>query len=141
MNRTNLAGVPLAGPSLANMPSSSNTWYVSLAISHHILSYHPHRWTSWLARIKADGTAPNVYTWHLEGSVHIPQFFYSENPPNYLQNDDVNDDLQTTQPAMVNLLNSYGLTIGEFGALVPATGQYMGEVLIWSSHRRVRECW
>ncbi|KAJ7288525.1 hypothetical protein C8J57DRAFT_1494817 [Mycena rebaudengoi] len=79
-NGTNLAGVPIAGPALANMPSSSNTW-----------------WTSFLSRVKADGTAPDVYTWHHEGS-----------------STDVNNDLQTTQPAMVNLLNSFGLAIGEF---------------------------
>ncbi|KAJ7601849.1 glycoside hydrolase family 39 protein [Mycena polygramma] len=78
--RTNLPGVPIAGPALANMPSSSNTW-----------------WTGFLTRVKADGTAPDVYTWHHEGS-----------------STDINNDLQTSQPAMVNLLNSFGLTIGEF---------------------------
>ncbi|KAJ6471623.1 glycoside hydrolase family 39 protein [Mycena vitilis] len=78
--RTNLPGVPIAGPALANMPSSSNTW-----------------WTGFLTRAKADGTAPDVYTWHHEGS-----------------STDINNDLQTSQPAMVNLLNSFGLTIGEF---------------------------
>ncbi|KAJ7639943.1 glycoside hydrolase superfamily [Mycena polygramma] len=78
--RTNLPGVPIAGPSLANMPSSSNTW-----------------WTGFLTEVKASGTAPDVYTWHLEGSSTDP-----------------NNDLQNSQPAMVDLLNSFGLTIGEF---------------------------
>ncbi|KAF8312919.1 hypothetical protein DL93DRAFT_2081579 [Clavulina sp. PMI_390] len=78
--RTNLAGVPLAGPAFANGPSSSNTW-----------------WTSFLTRVKADGTAPDVYTWHLEGG-----------KSNSLS------DLATTQPNMVSLLNSYGMAIPEF---------------------------
>ncbi|KAJ7512235.1 glycoside hydrolase superfamily [Mycena galericulata] len=78
--RTNLPGVPIAGPAFAGMPSTANTW-----------------WTGFLAHVKADGTAPDVYTWHHEGS-----------------STDVNNDLQTTQPAMVALLNSHGLAIGEF---------------------------
>ncbi|KAJ7912104.1 glycoside hydrolase family 39 protein [Mycena leptocephala] len=78
--KANLPGVPIAGPALANMPNSGNTW-----------------WTGFLTRAKADGTAPDVYTWHHEGS-----------------STDINNDLQTSQPAMVNLLNSFGLTIGEF---------------------------
>ncbi|KAJ7148068.1 glycoside hydrolase family 39 protein [Mycena crocata] len=78
--RANLAGVPIAGPGFAGMPSTSNTW-----------------WTSFLSHVKADGTAPDVYTWHHEGS-----------------STDINNDLQTSQPTMVNMLNAAGLRIGEF---------------------------
>ncbi|KAJ6616723.1 glycoside hydrolase family 39 protein [Mycena sp. CBHHK59/15] len=78
--RTNFAGIPIAGPSFAFTPATGNTW-----------------WTSFLAHVKADGTAPNVYTWHHEGG-----------------STDINNDLQTTQPAMVKLLNTYGLAVGEF---------------------------
>jgi len=78
--RTNLPGVPIAGPALASAPNSGDTW-----------------WTGFLTRVKADNTTPDVYSWHHEGS-----------------STDVNNDLQTSQPAMVNLLNSFGLFIGEF---------------------------
>ncbi|KAJ7677195.1 glycoside hydrolase family 39 protein [Mycena rosella] len=78
--RTNLAGVPIAGPAFAGAPTSSNTW-----------------WTSFLSHVKADGTAPDVYTWHHEGS-----------------STDATNDLQNSQPAMVSLLNQFGLVIGEF---------------------------
>ncbi|KAJ7176209.1 glycoside hydrolase family 39 protein [Mycena crocata] len=78
--RTNLPGVPIAGPGFAGMPSTSNTW-----------------WTSFLSRVKADNTAPDVYMWHHEGS-----------------STDINNDLQTSQPTMVNMLNSAGVPIGEF---------------------------
>ncbi|KAF7338897.1 hypothetical protein MSAN_02212900 [Mycena sanguinolenta] len=78
--RANLPGVPIAGPSFAGMPSSSNTW-----------------WTGFLSTVKAAGTEPDVYTWHLEGSSTDP-----------------NNDLQNSQPAMVSLLNSFGLPIPEF---------------------------
>ncbi|KAG8989256.1 hypothetical protein FRB93_003696 [Tulasnella sp. JGI-2019a] len=78
--RTNLPGVPIAGPAFANSPVSTNTW-----------------WTAFLAQVKADGTAPDVYTWHHEGDITSTL-----------------DDLQTTQPNMVAMLNSYGLTVGEF---------------------------
>ncbi|KAJ7055968.1 glycoside hydrolase family 39 protein, partial [Mycena amicta] len=78
--RTNLAGVPIAGPAFAGAPTTSNSW-----------------WTGFLNSVKSSNTAPDVYTWHHEGS-----------------STDVNNDLQTTQPAMVSLLNSHSLTIGEF---------------------------
>ncbi|KAJ7584046.1 glycoside hydrolase family 39 protein [Mycena floridula] len=75
--RANLAGVPIAGPSFAGQPSTSNTW-----------------WTAFLARVKADGTAPDVYTWHHESSAI--------------------NDLQNAQPTMVKMLNAAGLAVGEF---------------------------
>ncbi|KAJ7154482.1 glycoside hydrolase family 39 protein [Mycena filopes] len=78
--RANLPGVPIAGPALATAPNSADSW-----------------WTGFLTSVKAANTAPDVYTWHLEGS-----------------STDVNNDLQTSQPAMVSLLNSHSLAIGEF---------------------------
>ncbi|KAJ7339958.1 glycoside hydrolase family 39 protein [Mycena albidolilacea] len=78
--RANLPGVPIAGPAMSQAPSTSNTW-----------------WTGFLTRVKADNTAPDVYTWHHEAG-----------------STDINNDLQTSQPAMVNMLNSFGLAIGEF---------------------------
>ncbi|KAH8834395.1 glycoside hydrolase superfamily [Flagelloscypha sp. PMI_526] len=78
--KTNLAGVPIAGPAFSGPPSTSNGW-----------------WTRFLTEVKAQGTAPNVYTWHHEFST----------------SDSLND-LSVAQPNMVSMLNSYGLTIGEF---------------------------
>ncbi|KAG8828919.1 hypothetical protein FRC17_007327, partial [Serendipita sp. 399] len=78
--RSNLAGVPIGGPSMAFQPSSGNTW-----------------WTSFMSRIKSSNTAPDVYTWHHETSITDPL-----------------NDLQSSQPNMVNLINSYGLPMREF---------------------------
>ncbi|KAG7091175.1 hypothetical protein E1B28_010227 [Marasmius oreades] len=54
-------------------------------------------WQRWLTECKNSGTAPNVYTWHHEFST----------------NDNLND-LSVAQPNMVNLINSFGLPMGEF---------------------------
>ncbi|KAI3609887.1 glycoside hydrolase family 39 protein [Moniliophthora roreri] len=78
--RSNLAGVPIAGPSMAFRPATSNTW-----------------WTRFLQKVKNDNTAPDVYSWHLEGDTN-----------------DATNDLQFSHDNMVNMLNSYGLHIGEF---------------------------
>ncbi|KAG8872747.1 hypothetical protein FRB98_009436 [Tulasnella sp. 332] len=78
--RTNLPGVPIAGPGFAKPPSTSNSW-----------------WTGWLSNIKSSGTAPDIYDWHLEGDISSSV-----------------DDLQTTQPVLVSMLESYGLVVGEF---------------------------
>ncbi|KAG8822362.1 hypothetical protein FRC17_009590 [Serendipita sp. 399] len=78
--RSNLAGVPIGGPSMAFQPSSGHTW-----------------WTSFMSRIKSTNTALDVYTWHHETSIT-----------------DLLNDLQSSQPNMVNLINSYGLPMREF---------------------------
>ncbi|KAF8217420.1 glycoside hydrolase family 39 protein [Mycena galopus ATCC 62051] len=54
-------------------------------------------WTGFLSNVKSAGTAPDVYDWHHEGS-----------------STDINNDLQTSQPAMVALLEAHGLAINEF---------------------------
>ncbi|KAK7045964.1 hypothetical protein VNI00_006959 [Paramarasmius palmivorus] len=82
--RSNLPGVSIAGPSFAYRPATSNTW-----------------WTRFLQKVKNDNTAPDVYTWHLEGD-------------NTMQSNDASNDLQTSHDNMVNMLNSYGLHVGEF---------------------------
>ncbi|KAF7332606.1 hypothetical protein MKEN_00143400 [Mycena kentingensis (nom. inval.)] len=54
-------------------------------------------WTGFLDGARAANTAPDVYTWHHESSTT-----------------DVNNDLQTSQPTMVNMLNARAMRIGEF---------------------------
>ncbi|KAJ7027779.1 glycoside hydrolase family 39 protein [Mycena alexandri] len=49
--RAHLPGVPIAGPALATAPNSADTW-----------------WTGFLSNVKSANTAPDVYTWHHEGS-------------------------------------------------------------------------
>jgi len=45
--RANLPGQLIVGPSTANPPSSSNTW-----------------WTTYLNHVKANNVAPDIYSWH-----------------------------------------------------------------------------
>ncbi|MCK8437129.1 RICIN domain-containing protein [Streptomyces sp. D2-8] len=45
--RANLPGQLIVGPSTANTPTSSNTW-----------------WTTYLNHIKANNVAPDIYSWH-----------------------------------------------------------------------------
>ncbi|MGJ5830065.1 RICIN domain-containing protein [Streptomyces ossamyceticus] len=45
--RAGLPGQPIVGPSTANPPNSSNTW-----------------WTTFLNHVKADNVAPDIYSWH-----------------------------------------------------------------------------
>ncbi|MFF4799247.1 RICIN domain-containing protein [Streptomyces sp. NPDC001351] len=45
--RANLPGQLIVGPSIANPPSSSNTW-----------------WTTYLNYVKANNVAPDIYSWH-----------------------------------------------------------------------------
>jgi hypothetical protein len=45
--RANLPGQLIVGPSMANPPSSSNTW-----------------WTTYLNYVKANNVAPDIYSWH-----------------------------------------------------------------------------
>ncbi|KAJ3882510.1 glycoside hydrolase family 39 protein [Lentinula edodes] len=78
--------VQLFGPTLAGAPETTNTW-----------------WTTFLAQIASDGTVPDAYVWHLEGSTA-----------------DVNDDLQTNIPILDSMLSSHGLAtkpivIDEYG--------------------------
>nr|GAT51193.1 predicted protein [Mycena chlorophos] len=54
-------------------------------------------WTGFLSNAQAANTAPDVYDWHHEGS-----------------STDTTNDLQWSQPEMVTMLKSYGLTIGQF---------------------------
>ncbi|KAJ4482405.1 glycoside hydrolase family 39 protein [Lentinula aciculospora] len=67
--------VELFGPTLAGAPETTNTW-----------------WTTFLAQIFGDGTVPDAYVWHLEGSTA-----------------DVNDNLQTNIPILDSMLSSHGL--------------------------------
>lgn len=55
-----LAGVLISGPSYAGTPDTGNDW-----------------WTNWAARIVADNTIPDQYSWHDEPgdvAVDMPQF-------------------------------------------------------------------
>ncbi|MEV5439970.1 RICIN domain-containing protein [Streptomyces sp. NPDC052682] len=45
--RANLPGQLIVGPSMANPPGSSNTW-----------------WTTFLNHVKANNVAPDIYSWH-----------------------------------------------------------------------------
>ncbi|MER6420157.1 RICIN domain-containing protein [Streptomyces sp. NPDC001137] len=45
--RANLPGQLIVGPSMANPPSASNTW-----------------WTTYLNYVKANNVAPDIYSWH-----------------------------------------------------------------------------
>jgi hypothetical protein len=67
--------VLLSGPTLAAQPILTDTW-----------------WTNWLFQIAGNGTIPDQYAWHIEGSVA-----------------DVNDDLQTNNESLAAMLAAAGL--------------------------------
>jgi len=50
LNRTELPGVLLLGPTLANSPSASDTW-----------------WTNYLSFVVSNDSIPDQYVWHIEG--------------------------------------------------------------------------
>lgn len=67
--------VRISGPSLAYRPFANNTW-----------------WTNWLDAIAGNDTAPDQYSYHLEGEPTDPD-----------------SDLQNTHPSLIALLEEYGL--------------------------------
>jgi len=65
----------LSGPSLAYRPMASNTW-----------------WTTWLRQIAGNGTVPDYYSYHLEGSLA-----------------EADNDPQYTNASLAALLKQYAL--------------------------------
>ncbi|KFX87715.1 hypothetical protein V490_08070 [Pseudogymnoascus sp. VKM F-3557] len=69
--RSELPSALISGPSLASSPGAGDTW-----------------WTNWEKFIASDNSAPDQYSWHMEGG---------------------GGDMQSTTAAHTALLNTYGL--------------------------------
>lgn len=87
VRRTELPSVLLLGPTLANSPDASNTW-----------------WTNYLSFVKANDSIPDQYVWHIEGGgdLEVDQAAFSSLLTTYgLTSKTINIDEYATYPEQV----------------------------------------
>lgn len=92
--RTALAAAEISGPTLANLPSNSDTW-----------------WTNYLSFIASNGSIPDQYAWHMEGGGGDMQSSVST-----LHTLQITYGLSTTKTININEYATYAEQVPQGGA-------------------------